>query len=38
MSIDSTIAEVAARQYGLVELGQLEAAGVRRHHVVTPRA
>jgi uncharacterized protein DUF559 len=35
MSIDSVIAEVATPQYGLAELGQLEAAGVRRHHVVT---
>src|SRR6266487_6606995 len=35
MSIDSVIAEVAAPQYGLAELGQLDAVGVRRHHVVT---
>lgn len=33
MSVDRVIAEVAARQYGLAELGQLAAAGVRRHHV-----
>src|SRR2546430_704737 len=35
MSIDSVIAEVAAPQYGLAELGQLDAVGVRRHHIVS---
>jgi very-short-patch-repair endonuclease len=33
MSIERVIAEVGAAQYGLVELGQLAANGVRRHHV-----
>jgi hypothetical protein len=32
MSIDHVIADIAAVQYGLVELGQLAANGVRRHH------
>lgn len=33
MSIEHVIAEFAQRQYGLVELAQLSAAGVRRHHI-----
>jgi very-short-patch-repair endonuclease len=33
MAIDKTIATLGSRQYGLVELGQLAAVGVRRHHV-----
>jgi very-short-patch-repair endonuclease len=33
MGIEHVIAEMAAPQYGLVELGQLTAAGLRRHHV-----
>jgi REase_MTES_1575/Transcriptional regulator, AbiEi antitoxin len=33
MGIEHVIAQIAAQQYGLVELGQLTAAGVRRHHV-----
>jgi len=35
MSIEHVVAELAAAQYGLVELGQLAAKGVRRHHVET---
>jgi hypothetical protein len=33
MSVERVIAKVGAAQYGLVELGQLAAMGVRRHHV-----
>jgi very-short-patch-repair endonuclease len=33
MTIDKAIAELGSRQYGLAELGQLAAVGVRRHHV-----
>jgi hypothetical protein len=33
MTIEKTIAKLGSRQYGLVELGQLAAVGVRRHHV-----
>jgi very-short-patch-repair endonuclease len=35
VSVDHVIAEIAQRQHGLVELTQLAAAGVHRHHVVT---
>jgi very-short-patch-repair endonuclease len=35
MRIDHVIAQIAARQYGLVELSQLAAAGVRRHYIET---
>jgi REase_MTES_1575 len=33
MTTDQLIADIATRQYGLAGLAQLEAAGVRRHHV-----